>query len=71
VSRDTVWVARVIRKGNEKDGYTLDAKMNMELAASERTYLAAKCAEMFASLGAEGVLGLSAELAKKQRILRP
>jgi hypothetical protein len=74
MSDRTVWVARVTRKGSGKDSYVLDAKMNPALSATERTHLACKCAEMFAKLGAEGVVGLSDELAKavvKPRVLRP
>lgn len=67
MSDRTVWVARVEKDGNGM----LQAKMNPGISASERTYLAAKCAEMFAKLAGEGVLGLSEELAKKPRILRP
>ena len=72
MSDQVTWIAKVVRKGNDEKGFTLDAKMNPKLPASERTYLAAKCAEMYAKLAGEGVLGLSEELAKKPgRILRP
>ena len=63
--REGEWIARVTRKGDK-----LEAKLNPKLSASERTYIAAMAAGMFAQLAAEGILGLSAELVKAPKVLK-
>ena len=67
------WLARVVKKEDDTtDGKVLlEAKLNPKLSATERTHLACVVSAMYANLGAEGVLGLTAELKKVPRVLRP